>query len=80
MLAGVRPEERSRLRFEGYTYKHFHILSECQAPVETQETLVRKYDAWKTCLGALRIPHSDVLRILGAILLLGCSVNFTQNI
>ena len=71
MLAGVRPDDRSKLRLEGYTYKNFHILSECQAPLEAHDTLVRKYDAWKTCLGALRIPHLDVLRILGATLLLG---------
>ena len=73
MLAGVRPEDRSKLRLEGYSYKHFHILSECQFPLEAHDTLVRKYDAWKTCLGALRIPHIDVLRILGAVLLLGCN-------
>ncbi|KAI6661555.1 Unconventional myosin-IXb isoform X2 [Oopsacas minuta] len=78
MLAGVRPEDRGRLRLEGYTYKHFHILSECQSPQETQDTLIRKYEAWKTCLGALRIPHLDVLRILGAILLIG-NVEFVQS-
>ena len=71
MLAGLRPEDRGRLRLEGYAYKHFHILSECQSPLESQETLVRKYEAWKTCLGALRVPHIDVLRIIASVLLLG---------
>lgn len=37
-----------------------------------------RFHAWKTCLGILGIPFLDVVRVLGAVLLLG-NVQFTEN-
>ncbi|XP_024086474.1 myosin-I heavy chain isoform X2 [Cimex lectularius] len=70
MLAGLTPEERSKLNLEGYNLHNLCYLK-CGDTRQDEAEDATRFQAWKTCLGVLGIPFLDVVRVLAAVLLLG---------
>ncbi|GLV44854.1 dachs [Carabus blaptoides fortunei] len=77
MLAGLSPEERSKLNLEGCTPATLKYLKHGDTRQDMAEDASR-FQAWKTCLGILGIPFLDVVRVLAAVLLLG-NVQFVDG-
>ncbi|XP_054159659.1 uncharacterized protein LOC128957868 [Oppia nitens] len=77
MLAGLTPDERTKLNLDGMTVESLQYLNKGNIDCNDEEDAIR-FEAWKSCLSVLGIPFLDVVRVLAAVLLLG-NITFNEN-